>query len=56
MNTANRAFYNVVLVLQPGEEAGKDAANIIYRYAADFVFVLIFRQIGPEIIAWIVFW
>ena len=50
MDAANRAFQNIVLILQPREKTGQNSADIIYRHTAGLVLALIIRQIGTQIL------
>ena len=50
MDTADRTFQNIVFVLQPGEKAGQNPADIIYRHTTGLVLALIIGQIGTQIL------
>ena len=50
MDTANRTFQNIILVLQPREKAGQNPADIIYRHTTGLVLTLIIGQIGTQIL------
>ena len=41
VDPAHRAFQDQVFLLQPGEEAGQDATNIVHRHLAGVVSTLI---------------
>ena len=50
MNAPNGAFDDIVLVLQPREEARQDTADIIHSDLAGLLFRLIVGQISPQIV------
>ena len=50
MNSAYRAFGNIVLILQPGEKTGQYTTDIINRHLADTAFCLIFIKIQTKVI------
>ena len=49
MDAANRAFQNIVLILQPREKNWTEFCGCIYRHTAGLVLALIIRQIGTQI-------
>ena len=50
VNSPDGAFENIVFVLQPGEKAGKNAADVVDVAAAAPAGLLIVHQIFPQII------
>ena len=50
MNAPNGTFDDIVLVLQPREEARQDTANVIYSDLAGLLFCLIVGQLRPQIV------
>ena len=50
VNPSRRAFQNVILVLQPREEAAQDAPDVVDGHPARAALLLIIRQVAAQIV------
>ena len=50
MNAANRAFDDIILILQPRKEAGQNAADIINCDPARLILALVLGKVCPQIL------
>ena len=49
MNSSHRTFNNIILIFEPGEEAGQDPPDVVDGHPPGLVSILVFRQVVPKV-------